>query len=71
MPPTSRGRAKGDALAIEFLNESGKVTGKSKPLTGDAVDTPVEWEQSPDFTRGVTQLRFSIKNADMYSFRFQ
>ena len=60
----------GGALTIEVLNESGEVTGKSKPLTGDAVDAPVDWEQTPDFTQGVVQLRFSIKNADVYSLRF-
>lgn len=60
----------GGALAIEVLNESAEVTGKSKPLTGDAVDAPVDWEQAPDFTQGVVRLRFSIKNADVYSLRF-
>ncbi len=60
----------GGVLAIEVLNESAEVTGKSKPLTGDAVDAPVDWEQAPDFTPGVVRLRFSIKNADVYSLRF-
>lgn len=61
----------GGALTVEVLNESGEVTGKSKPLTGDAVDAPIAWEQSPDFSLGVAQLRFTIKNADVYSLRFQ
>jgi hypothetical protein len=60
----------GGAVAIEVLNESAEVTGKSKPFTGDAVDAPVDWEQAPDFTQGVVQLRFSIKNADVFSLRF-
>jgi hypothetical protein len=57
-------------VTIEALTDSGTVSGKSKPLTGDAVDVPVEWEQSPDLSKGVVQLRFAIKNASVYSFRF-
>ncbi|QDS91568.1 hypothetical protein FF011L_02980 [Roseimaritima multifibrata] len=61
----------GGTLTVEVLGESGEVTGKSKPLTGDAVDAPIAWEQAPDWTLGVAQLRFTMKNADVYSLRFQ
>jgi hypothetical protein len=61
----------GGALTIETLDQSGEVTGKSKPLSGDAVDEPVVWEQEPDFDRNIIQLRFTIKNADVYSLRFE
>jgi len=60
----------GGTLTVEALNESGKVVCRSKPLNGNAVDTPVEWHQDPNFSQGVIQLRFKLKNADVFSFRF-
>ena len=57
-------------LTIEALNKSGQVVGKSQPLRGDAVDARVDWAQDPGFKQGVIQLRFTLKNADMFSFRF-
>jgi hypothetical protein len=60
----------GGTLTVEVLNESGRVVGKSKPLTGDTVDAPVDWEQDPDFSQGVVQLHFTLKNADVFSLRF-
>ncbi|MBC8355964.1 MAG: hypothetical protein H8E66_28640 [Planctomycetes bacterium] len=60
----------GGALSIVALNEAGDAIGKSKPLTGDDVDAEVAWEQEPDFTQGVLQLRFVAKNADVFSLRF-
>jgi hypothetical protein len=61
---------KGGTLTIEAITEAGKVIGKSKPLTGDAVDHPVEWQQAPKLNQGVVQLRFNMQNADVYSLRF-
>ncbi len=60
----------GGSLTIEALNEAGEIIGKSQPLRGDAVDSPVNWEQNPNFGDGVVQLRFTIKNADVFSLRF-
>jgi hypothetical protein len=60
----------GGTLTIEAVDESGKVVGTSKPLTGDAIDATVAWKQAPDFKQGVVQLRFSLKNADVFSLRF-
>jgi hypothetical protein len=60
----------GGTLTIEALNESGEVVGKSKPLSGDAIDLAVAWEQNPNFRQGVVQLRFTLKNADVFSLRF-
>lgn len=60
----------GGTLTVEAVNEAGSVIGKSKPLSGDAIDAPVEWEQDPDLGRGVVQLRFILKNADVFSIRF-
>lgn len=60
----------GGSLQVETLDASGQVTGTSKPLTGDAVDGTVVWEQQPDLSDGVAQLRFTMKKADVYSLRF-
>ena len=60
----------GGALTIEALNESDQVIGTSQALEGDAIDSPVDWEQDPKFEQGVIQLRFALKNADLFSFRF-
>ncbi len=60
----------GGSMTLEVLNESGQVIGKSKPLIGDSVDAPVVWEQDPRLGQGVAQLRFTLKNADAFSLRF-
>jgi len=61
---------KGGALSIEVLDDAGNIIGKSKSLAGDAVDGAVEWDQNPKLREGIVQLRFSLKNADVYSLRF-
>jgi len=61
----------GGSLSVEVLDKSGKVIGKSKPLSGDAIDGVVTWEQSPDLEKGVVQLRLTIKNADVFSIGFK
>lgn len=61
----------GGSLHVEALDASGGVIGVSKPLTGDAIDATVVWEQKPNLTDGVVTLRFTMKNADIYSLRFQ
>jgi hypothetical protein len=61
----------GGGLTIDALDESGKVVGQSQPLEGDAVDAPVSWKQNPDLSNGMIRLRFSIRNADVYSLRFE
>jgi len=59
------------SLVVEALNDAGEVIGKSKMLSGDAVDAPVEWERKPEFgSNAVVRLRFTIRNADVYSLRF-
>jgi len=60
----------GGSVMVEALNEPGDVIGKSKQLSDDAVDAPVAWEQEPGLARGVIQLRFTLKNADVFSLRF-
>ncbi len=61
----------GGGLTVEAIDRSGVVNGRSKPLVGDAVDDPVRWDLAPDLSQGITGLRFTIKNADVYSLRFQ
>ena len=61
----------GGSLTIEALDEAGKVVGKSKALTGDAVDAPVAWEIDPKLGDAMVKLRFALKNADVYSIRFK
>ena len=61
---------KGGMLTLEVLDTSGNVIGKSQPLSGDAVDASVAWQRDPKLGRGIVLLRFTLKNADVYSFRF-
>jgi hypothetical protein len=60
----------GGTLIVEVLDESGQVLGRSKRMDGEAIDTPVDWEHVPDLTPAVLRLRFTLKNADLFSFRF-
>jgi hypothetical protein len=61
----------GGSLVVEVVDETGTVVGKSRRLTGDAVDLPVAWETAPPWGQGVVRLRFHLGNADLFSFRFQ
>lgn len=61
----------GGSLTVDVFDQTGKVIGKSKPLSGDVVDAPVNWTQQPDLSTGNIQLRFNVKNADVYSLRFK
>ena len=56
----------GGSMMLEVLNESGQVIGKSKPLSGDAVDAAAVWELDPGLSQGVVQLRFTLTNADAF-----
>jgi len=60
----------GGSLTVEALGESGKVIGTSPPLTGDATRAEVTWKQDPALSEGVVQLRLTLKNADVFSLRF-
>lgn len=61
----------GGSLVAEVLDESGKVVGRSKPLTGDAIDSAVAWEQDPKLGQGTVRIRFNLTNADLFSLRFE
>jgi len=64
----------GGSLMVEVLDKSGAVVGKSNPLTGDAVDEVVAWDQDPKLGASAVQLqlklRFALKDADVFSIRF-
>lgn len=61
----------GGTLSIEAIDETGEAIGKSQVLSGDAVDAPVAWTKDPQFEDGVVRLRFILKNADVFSMRFE
>ncbi len=61
----------GGSLSVDVLDKAGKVIGKSKPLSGDAIDEVIEWEQSLELGKGAIQLRLMIKKADIFSLRFK
>jgi len=61
----------GGTLIVTVIDEAGNVVGESKPLSGQAVDAPVNWKLKPDLSQGTIQLRFKVKNADVYSLRFK
>ena len=61
----------GGALSVEAIGDAGQVVGRSESIMGDAIDAPVTWKQKPDLGQGTIQLRFKIRNADVYSLRFR
>ncbi len=60
----------GGSLTVEALDKSDDVIGISKRLNGDAIDAPVIWATDPKLRQGVVKLRFVLKNADLFSLRF-
>lgn len=61
----------GGTLTVEALDDAGTVVGKSAPLSGSGVDAPVEWERDPGLGGGVFRLRFTVKDADLYSLKIE
>ena len=57
-------------LRVELLNGDGNVVAKSKPLTGDLLREPVTWAKGDiaDFKGQITSLRFTLRNAQFYSY---
>ena len=59
------------SVVVERLNEKGEVVAKSKPLKGDSTDATVEWKNGTPFQEsGKGVFRFLLKNADLYSMKF-
>ena len=67
------------SLRVEIRDESGKpLPGyrleDSRPLIGDFIERAVEWKNGPDvkaLAGKPVRLRFVLKDADLYSIRFQ
>ena len=67
------------SLRVEILDESGKTLPgyrleDSRPLIGDFIERAVEWKNGPDvkpLAGKPVRLRFVLKDADLYSIRFQ
>ncbi|MCH7686754.1 MAG: hypothetical protein IH899_08750 [Planctomycetes bacterium] len=60
-------------ITVALCNESGKPMkefGESKPITGDVLDGTAHWSHDiPGSLRGKTvRLKFTIQNADLYSY---
>lgn len=66
----NRAVQKDGELLVEVLNQAGEVIGKSVPLTGDAVAAAVDWQHVPDIGDSSIRLRFTMRNASVYSLRF-
>lgn len=64
--------SEGGAVVVERLDAGGKVVSTSKPLSGDEVAAQVEWQSGIPFQEsGEATLRFRLRNADLYSLRFE
>jgi len=59
----------GGRLAVSVLGEGGEVVGQAEVGPGDAIASAVAWENEPDLS-GPFRLRFFLRNADLYSYRF-
>lgn len=60
-------------VRVEILDMQGKVLATSKNLTGDFIDETVGWENDAKieaFAGKPVQLRFTLKEVDLYSMRF-
>lgn len=61
------------SVLVEVLGEKGEVLAASEKVTGDAIDRAVTWGENADigaFAGKPVRLRFTFKEADIYSFRF-
>ncbi|MCA9134400.1 MAG: hypothetical protein KDA45_14625, partial [Planctomycetales bacterium] len=61
----------GGKLQVEVLDQAGQLIGRSQPLSGQAIDSPLVWEREPNFQAGPVQLRFKLQDADVFSLRFK
>ena len=62
---------KGGSLRVTLLDPAGKVLAESQPITQDAVDLPVPWqnEQTLDQWQGQSvRLKFECEEGTLYSF---
>lgn len=67
------------SIRVELQDEAGKpidrfALGKSKLLIGDEIDGPMSWEHggsAAELQGKPIRLRFVMRDADLYSFRFK
>jgi len=60
--------ARAGRMAIEMLAAAGNVVARSKPITGDALDHPVEWEaKGPQATASPVTLRIQMQQAELFA----
>lgn len=60
-------------IRVSLESPSGEILAQSELLTGDEIAHPVQWQAGTDlqaFQGRTVRLRFSMKNADLYSIRF-
>lgn len=60
-------------VKVEILNASGTVVAESETLVGDAIDQVVKWDKDENiaaYSGQPVRLRFTLKDADLYSLRF-
>ena len=65
--------AEGGRVVVEMLTPDGPVW-VSNPITGDSIDHEITWPvKSPlkKYAGEPVQIRFHLKNAELYSFQFQ
>jgi hypothetical protein len=60
-------RSEFGAIVVEALDGNDQVICRSKPVQGDALDIPVEWESGTLPQGRVVALRFSLKNAHVFA----
>ncbi|MEM7474562.1 MAG: neutral/alkaline non-lysosomal ceramidase N-terminal domain-containing protein [Planctomycetota bacterium] len=57
-------------LVVEVLDQSGKVVGVSKKMSGDSIDELVQWESPFSKQTTVLRLRFQMEDVDLFSLQF-
>ncbi len=57
-------------VRVEALDSTGDAVATSAPLTGDRLDVEVHWAEGGlrELSRQVVSLRFTLRNASMYSY---
>lgn len=57
-------------LKVSILDKDGQHLATSANLRGDFIDGPVKWGKMPKLDDQPIRLKFTLHNADLYSFRF-
>lgn len=61
----------GGSVVVESLGDDGAMLAESEPLVGDTVAARVEWKDGGQLPEGEGTFRFRLKNADLFSIRFE